>query len=576
MKPKVLTVGDDLELWRRFRGALKESDRDVVEAATYTKAVEVLANDEIDVVVSEVRLGADSGLDILQRVIELGLRCPVIILAEKSSEAAMEQSLSLGAFDFLEKSVRTDVFIRVVERGLHQKTRSAMEQIAEQETKRYRYRLLDTIFRSVNDAIVTVDSYMNVIEANRANETICGAPPQEMIGKNIGNSPFSCSTRCHQALSRAVESKSPVIDYHIECGRTDHPNQTVSLNTSPLTDEAHNFFGAVMIIKDVTTLSTLEKELEDRYQFGNIIGKSEAMKDVYRIVEALGGTETTSLITGETGVGKELIAKAIHFSGTRALKPFIAVNCSALAEELLESELFGHVKGAFTGAVRDKVGRFQMADGGTLFLDEIGDISHRTQLKLLRALQEREFEPVGSETTIKVDVRVIVATNQSLPEMIKKGAFREDLYYRLNVVELKLPPLRERRVDIPLLIDHFLELFNKKFGKKLTAVSEEAMTALMNHDWPGNIRELEHAIEHAFVLCRGGAINLTSLPPEVRRSAADRDGGGRSGVEPGAGESEDLEIRVIEALEKSGGNKAKAARLLGVSRQTIYRKIGKR
>jgi transcriptional regulator with PAS, ATPase and Fis domain len=269
---------------------------------------------------------------------------------------------------------------------------------------------------------------------------------------------------------------------------------------------------------------------------------------------------------GESGTGKELVAEALHYNGNRSHKPFVKVNCSALSENLLESELFGHVKGAFTGAVQDRVGRFQKADGGTIFLDEIGDISPRTQLQLLRVLQEREFERVGDSTPIKVDVRVVAATNQNLKEKIRRGEFREDLYYRLKVVEISMPPLRERREDIPLLVEHFLEKFNKKLSRDIVSVSSDVQKIFMEYPWPGNIRELEHTMEHAFILCRQKTITVNHLPSVFKEFIGFK-----------TFTLEDVKVdephAIVQALNKTAWNKAGAARLLGISRRTIYRKM---
>jgi transcriptional regulator with PAS, ATPase and Fis domain len=342
----------------------------------------------------------------------------------------------------------------------------------------------------------------------------------------------------------------------------------VVLTSSPLIDRDKKFVGAVLVIRDITRVTDLERELRERHKFHNIIGKSSKMQEIYRLLEDLADTDTTVLITGESGTGKELVGRALHYSGIRALKPLITVNCSALAENLLESELFGHIKGAFTGAIRDKVGRFQAADGGTILLDEIGDLSPRIQVKLLRVLEEKEFERVGDSTPIQVDVRVIASTNRNLREMVRLGKFREDLYYRLKVVEINLPPLRERREDIPLLADYFCNLFNKKFKKRIDGISDKVLRLFMQYPWPGNVRELEHAIEHAFVLCHGRTIMVDDLPSEIKEYSYSR-------IESPLPEDHavDDSQEILRALNKTDWNKAKAARLLGVSRQTIYRKI---
>jgi transcriptional regulator with PAS, ATPase and Fis domain len=352
----------------------------------------------------------------------------------------------------------------------------------------------------------------------------------------------------------------------MECKHNERNQQVVVLTSSPLKDRNNTFAGAVLVIRDITREHDLERKIAEQCQFQEIIGKNEKMGKLYALLEDLAASSTTVLITGESGTGKELAANAIHRGGTRAQRPFVKVNCSALSDFLLESELFGHVKGAFTGALQDKLGRFEIADGGSILLDEIGDIPPRIQHKLLRVLQEKEFERVGESIPIKVDVRIMASTNRDLKEMVRLGKFREDLYYRLKVFEVRLPALRERRDDIPLLFNHFCNLFNMRFNKDIDGVSDEAYRILSNYHWPGNVRELENAMEHAFVLCRGGVITIDHLPSEIKayhdpsQSVAEKD----SATDP---------QRILRALKKTGGNKAKAARLLGISRRTIYRKL---
>jgi two-component system, NtrC family, response regulator HydG len=290
------------------------------------------------------------------------------------------------------------------------------------------------------------------------------------------------------------------------------------------------------------------------------------MQAIYNLLESLTETNTTVLITGETGTGKELVAEALHYNSPEAVKPLVKVNCSALAENLLESELFGHVKGAFTGAIKEKIGRFQLADGGTIFLDEIGDLSPALQIKLLRVLQEKSFERVGDPRPISVELRVIAATNRDLREKIRQGEFREDLYYRLKVMEIELPPLRERHEDIPLLVEHFCDHFSKKLKKHITGVSDTVLNIFMNYHWPGNVRELEHALEHAFVLCRGDRIEIEHMPREIREYSSPQP------IPPELPTFDEAEA-IRRVLQKTDGNKAKAARLLGMSRRTLYRKI---
>lgn len=433
----------------------------------------------------------------------------------------------------------------------------------EKELVKHRGRLA-SIFSSVRDAIITVDTNMVVIEANKAVNTLCGMSSESITGKVFTAVSNHCKKSCHRLIKETLEIKKTIKEYRIECGS----HQVVVVNSSPLLDQDGKYMGGVLVIRDITRLNDLEKELKERYQFHNIIGKSKKMQKIYKLLEDLADIETTILVTGESGTGKELIAKAVHNGGNRAFKTFIAVNCSALSENLLESELFGHVKGAFTGAIRDHEGRFKAADGGTILLDEIGDISPKIQLKLLRVLQEKEFERVGDLTPVKVDVRIIACTNRDLAEMVRNREFREDLYYRLKVVEIKIPPLRERFDDIPLLVNHFCSLLNKRFKKNIEVVSDEVLEVFMNYNWPGNIRELEHAMERAFVICRSQNIMISQLPSEIKEFS-------RNTTPVSKTELDDGREATLLALTKTDWNKAKAARLMCIDRSTLYRRIKK-
>jgi len=439
---------------------------------------------------------------------------------------------------------------------------------AENKLTEHRSRL-EAIFRSVKDAIITVDPNLIVIEANKSMENICGTEVEEIVGKEFPQCQQHCNQACHEVLGQTLEKKTAIKEYRIECENQHRLQQVVNVSSSPLLDPQGKFMGAVLIIRDITLLREIERELRERNQFQNLIGRNKTMQDIYSLLEDLANLDTAVLVTGESGTGKELVARALHYSGNRAFKPFVTVNCSALAESLLESELFGHVRGAFTGAIKDKQGRFQAANGGTILLDEIGDISPMIQLKLLRVLQEKEFERVGESTPQKVDVRVIASTNKDLKGKVNRGEFRQDLYYRLKVVEVALPPLRERLEDLPLLVDHFRCSFNERFNKHVEGISNEVLSTFMDYNWPGNVRELEHVMEHAFVLCHGATITMHHLPVDLRnfeqindlpqiKTPAKKFNGGQD---------------ILDALNKTGWNKTKAARLLGISRQTVYRKI---
>jgi DNA-binding NtrC family response regulator len=312
-------------------------------------------------------------------------------------------------------------------------------------------------------------------------------------------------------------------------------------------------------------MADLRHNLKMGHRFRNIIGKSDSMQEIYALIKDLTDVSATVLITGESGTGKELVAEALHYEGNRRDKPFVKVNCSALSESILESELFGHTKGAFTGADKDKIGRFQKAGDGTIFLDEIGDITPYFQKRLLRVLQEREFEQMGDTTTKKMKARVLAATNQDLLEKVSRGEFRRDLYYRLRVVELNLPPLRDRREDIPLLVRSFLKNFSNELGKEITDVSEEALKEIIENPWPGNIRELKNTLENICILCKNHTITLGDLPADFGAPA-------RPETSMGI-EDADTPQAILRALEEAKWNKTRAAGLLGISRRTLYRKL---
>lgn len=439
--------------------------------------------------------------------------------------------------------------------------RKAQEEIAVHKSR------LEAIFRSVNEGIITVDPEMRIIEINQTAGEICGLAAVLKIGRSFEAVDY-CDNACRDVFQEVLSKKTSITEFNIDCRRKGQVLKKLILSSSPLINDQGEHIGAILVIRDITRLRDLERQLIDRHQYHNIIGKNKKMQEIYHLLDDLANIETTVLISGENGTGKEVIAKALHYSGNRALKPFVTVNCSALAENLLESELFGHIKGSFTGAVKDREGRFKTADKGTILLDEIGDISPRIQLKLLRVLQDKEFEPVGSSKPRKVDVRLIACTNKDLKALVERGEFREDLYYRLKVIEISLPPLRERLDDLPMLVDHFCKNFNKTFHKEIVGVDENVMKSLMDYHWPGNIRELEHTLERAFILCREQTILPEHLPPEILKSGKKQD---NKSLMKAPKDSSELSV----VLQKTDWNISKTARLIGISRSTLYRKMSK-
>jgi len=403
--------------------------------------------------------------------------------------------------------------------------------------------------------IVTVDRELRVLGRNRVARDYC------RLGRPGPDDAADCA-ECLRLLRSAIETGESQAGELLRCAVSDRRHH-FALRVDPMSGDDGQIIGAFLTMRELAP--GVRPPGESAGRCCRLVGKSERMQEIYSLIEVLAEVDTTVLITGESGTGKELVAEALHRCGPRAEKPLVKVNCAALAENLLESELFGHVRGAFTGAVADKIGRFQRAHGGTIFLDEIGDISPGLQVRLLRVLQEKEIERVGDSQTIRVDVRILAATNQDLLQKVRQGRFREDLYYRLKVVNIELPPLRKRKEDIPSLLDAFRLRFNQQHGRSIRSFSEEILPALLRYDWPGNVRELEHAVEHAAIMCKGGTIVGSCLPPELKGLLA----GNRLIRRDEFNQLEALRT----ALEKAGGNKAKAARLLGVSRQTLYRKL---
>jgi PAS domain S-box-containing protein len=428
--------------------------------------------------------------------------------------------------------------------------------------------LRDVILDSINEGVFTVGSDWRITAFNRAAERITGVSRREAVGRSCSEVFHAdiCEKDC--VLKRTFTTGKPIVNATACIINNRGQRLPIRIGTAILKNRAGEVIGGVETFQDLSQVEELQKELHNRHSFEDIIGRSPAMMRLFEVVPQIAESTSTVLIEGPSGTGKELFAKAIHNQSPRRKKRFLAINCAALPDTLLESELFGHKAGAFTDAKREKVGRFVLANGGTLFLDEIGDISPALQVRLLRVLQERQVEPLGALDPVPVDVRVIAATNQDLAGLIQAGRFREDLYYRLHVIHLKLPPLKERREDIPLLVDHLVAKFNRLQGKQIAGLSPEALARLLDYDYPGNVRELENIIEQAFVLCRGGLIDVAHLPPEMRTAA---DGPGKI---LGPMSLEAMEKRLIlETLWRCSGNRKLAARELGIDVSSLYRKI---
>lgn len=501
------------------------------------------------------------------------------------------------------------------------------------EKEHYRQNL-EAVFSSMQDPLITVDRQRRILSVNRAGEAFFGTGAEFVAGRPFHEICRHATAACLQVFASTIDQGQTVREFRTQY-RHEGMDKALVLSCSPLVSAGGTMDGAVLLVRDITRLASLERQLKERHSFRSIVGKSARMQQLYTLLENLAEVDTTVLVTGESGTGKELVADALHHNGPRAAGPLIKVNCTALSESLLESELFGHVRGAFTGAVSNRAGRFEAAEGGTIFLDEIGDISLRIQVLLLRFLESKEFERVGDTATRKADVRIVAATNADLLRKVREGSFRADLYYRLNVMHVHLPPLRERRDDIPLLISHFTEHFNRTLKTEIEGVSDDAMHFFMRHPWSGNVRELKHAVEHACILCRAGIIGMEHLTPEILTAASGIEGAqpmphrsflqaqGSHGHAPVsaafppsaphsfAGEPsaphhgpahgwaqppqpDSLHLPqppylshpgrrpafhnlsaqdIANAIRAAHGNKAHAARLLGIGRATLYRKM---
>jgi transcriptional regulator with PAS, ATPase and Fis domain len=369
-----------------------------------------------------------------------------------------------------------------------------------------------------------------------------------------------------------MSTKNVSVDNEITITHKDGKQIPIRVNSAPLLNTRQEYIGGIETFRDITEIENLKTHLAQRFRFENLIGHSKVMQRVYDLLENVAQSDSTVLITGESGTGKELVARAIHLNSERRSGPFVVVNCSAFAESLLESELFGHERGAFTGAIRRKQGHFELAQNGTLFLDEIGDISLTVQVKLLRVIETHEFERVGGTKPIRMDVRIIAATNRNLQSMIKNGRFREDLFYRINVFNIHLPPFRERLEDLPILLEHFLKTLGTKFNKEINNITPAAYNMLENHSWPGNIRELENVLEHAFVLCHSSSIQAEHLPEWFFSQNLNTERRKKNDETSFSLQAAERDV-LITTLRKYNGHRGKTARALGMDKSTLWRKM---
>ena len=430
-------------------------------------------------------------------------------------------------------------------------------------------RFFETILGSIADGVFSVDKDWHITSFNRAAERITGIEAGQAIGKKCSDVFHAdiCERGC--ALRQTLETNRNLIEVPARILSRPGRSVPISVSTAVLRDSSGDLIGAVETFRDLSQIEHLRREIDHQYTFEDIVGRSRAFRRIFALLPDIAESGATVLLEGPSGSGKELLARAIHNLSPRRSGPFVVVNCGALPTALFESELFGYVQGAFTDARRDKPGRITMAEGGTIVFDEIGDLPPATQVKLLRVLQERQYEPLGSVKTLRADVRVVASTNRRLADLLTEGAFRDDLYFRLSVVRLSIPPLRERREDIPYLVEHFVNRFNAKRGKHIAGVTPAVMEVLMRHELPGNVRELENIIEYGFVLCHDRLIDVTHLPEDLQAVRHDPSPVERRHTRLQSAEAD----AILAALGRAGGVLSKAADELGINRTTLWRKM---
>lgn len=427
----------------------------------------------------------------------------------------------------------------------------------------------EVILDSIADGVFSVDCNWRITSFNNAAEKITGVPKDEAIGSTCHDVFHSniCDNNC--ILKQSINDNQSITGKSIYIINAKGEQIPINISAAPLKDAGGKIVGGIETFRDLSEITELRKQLEKKYTFQDIISKNKSIQKIFDILPDIATSESTVLIQGDSGTGKELFAQAIHNLSHREKKPLVVVNSGALPDTLLESELFGYKAGAFTDAKKDKPGRFARAEGGTVFLDEIGDISPAMQVRLLRVLQEKTYEPLGATETVKADVRIITATNQNLKQLVAEGKFRPDLFYRLNVVCIKLPPLNERKEDIPLLINHFINRFNQLKSKNIADVSDEVLTVFMNHDFPGNIRELENIIEYSFILCRDQTIQISHLPEQFQSKYIDLNQKSSAGFTLTAIQKRALE----QALMRHNWKRMATAKELNIDKGTLRRMI---
>lgn len=556
MTVAILVVEEDKSFGRFLESTLTAAGYQTVLLPDRSQAAAWLQKQSFGLAIINLDQQNPNDPPLLQTIQQHQPDCPIILVTDKPTLETAVEAVRFGVFDYLATPLNKQDLLQVTAKAIRP---PPVEKPRQDQTASR------NIVASLSDAIVTIDDQGRFTHFNPAALEHFGLPAS-VIGQTLAQLEPPCGHNCLDLLRDVLDHKGPVERYRQQCQNPAHPGQIFSARCLPLVNDQGLFTGAVLVLRKETRFTRKEPELREGSIYHNIVGTSPEMRRLYLLLDKLAKVNSTVLLQGESGTGKELVAEALHYKGARCRRPFVRVNCAGLSETLLDSELFGHAKGAFTGAIKDRCGRFQMAQGGTILLDEIGDISPGLQLKLLRVLQEKEIERLGDATPIPVDVRIIAATHQDLREKIRLGLFREDLYFRLKVVHLFMPPLRQRASDIPLLVDYFVDTYSQQFNKVIIGVSEKVMEIFYHYSWPGNVRELKHMLEHAFIFNESGLIDVDDLPAEVLSHALPT-------VPTGPDLHPSEKQQLIATMNRTGGNKARAARELNISRQTLYRKL---
>lgn len=531
---------------------------------------EALRSGRFDLCLLDFHMGNTNGLAVLRAAMSSGCETPVVMLTGATEEEVDLQALAAGATDYIEKqSVDPQRLARTL-RYTHERHQAAMA-LKRSEARLSRayeqlannHRDLQALLNQMAVGCALTDAAGCLSFVSDAAAELFETAPQPLIGQPLSSLPGLSSQAQRQIetlMQKPAEERARVA---VEIKGQAGGRYAVEID---VLDDPRDLAQRMLFFYDVTEIRTLKRQLGEQHSFHELIGRCAAMTELFQLIRDVARFDITVLIEGETGTGKELVARAIHASSNRQHRPFVAVNCAGLTDSLLASQLFGHRRGAFTGAVEDHKGLFEAAEGGTLFLDEIGDIPHKVQTTLLRVLQEREITRLGETTPRPVNVRVIAATHRDLTREVDEGRFRADLLYRIRIMQLQLPPLRERKEDIALLANNFIEVFGTHAGVPIPPLTQRAVSRLLGHDWPGNVRELKAAMEYAMIRSRGRAIEPIHLPPELSATTQ---------LRPAAPllPEQDEKARIVDALKRAGGNRTQAARLLGISRATFYRRL---